>query len=277
MNAPAAGDAQAGRDDGSARAAAEKPVEPALNVDARPAAALDSNARSDIDRENALPAKAAEPELHVDDRAAAARDSKARSDIESENALPAKAVEPVHYVDDARYARLWALLNEARTRSAAEDPGSDAVQRALFHEARLLDDRRYEEWLSLFAPECLYWVPSRSEPGDPRTETGIYLDDRRRLLDRVAMIRTGHLHAQIPPSRTRRMLTNIEQWAAPDGGVRARANVVIWEYRKGEMRPWPGWQVYEFLREPGGELALATKIVCLLDCDAPQGNYSFIL
>lgn len=194
----------------------------------------------------------------------------------SASAIPEKPVEPTLYVNDARYELLWSLLQEARTciEAAAVD---DEVQHVLFREARLLDDRRYDEWLAQFAAECLYWVPSRNEPGDPRTESGIYLDDRRRLTDRVAMIRTGHLHAQIPPSITRRMLSNIEQWKAADGNLRARANVVIWERRKGETRAYPGWQAYEIVRDASGALVIATKIVCLLDCEAPQGNYAFIL
>jgi len=186
--------------------------------------------------------------------------------------------EPVLYVDDARYRRLWSLLKESRAHSGGADVVSnDELARVLYHEARLLDDKYYDKWLGLFTAECLYWVPNRSDPGDPRLETGIYLDDRRRLLDRVAALRTGHLHAQNPPSRTRRMLTNIEQWTLSDGSFRARANVVIWETRKGRTRAHPGWQAYEVVRDDSGALRLATKIVCLLDCDAPQGNYSFIL
>ena len=186
-------------------------------------------------------------------------------------------IEPVLYVNDARYEHLWAMLKEARARSAMDDVASGEVQCLLFQEARLLDDRCYDQWLAMYTPECLYWVPSSIEPSDPRTQSGIYLDDRRRLLDRVGLIRTGHLHAQTPPSRTRRMLTNIEQWISPDGSLRARANVVIWEHRKCQTRAYPGWQVYEIVRNVSGNLALSTKIVCLLDCDQPQGNYAFIL
>jgi len=147
----------------------------------------------------------------------------------------------------------------------------------LFEEARLLDERLYHQWLATFVPQCMYWVPRSFEPADPRTETAIYLDDRRRLGDRVAMIRSGYLHAQTPPSRTRRMLCNIEQWAAPGGGIRARANIVIWEYRKRQMRAYAGSQIYALSRGPQGHLAVQTKIVHLLDCDAPQGNYTFSL
>jgi len=187
-------------------------------------------------------------------------------------------MEPVLYVDDARYARLSAFLHEARSGSGREPAiASGDVPRVIIQEARMLDDRRYDEWLALFADACLYWVPSRFEPGDPRTETSIYLDDRRRMGDRVAAIRTGHFHAQTPPSRTRRMLSNIEQWTADDGSLRARANVVIWEHRKGVTRSHPGWQAYEIMRAGDGEPVIGTKVVCLLDCDAPQGNYGFIL
>lgn len=189
------------------------------------------------------------------------------------------ASESVLYVNDARYARLSALMDDAR-RGSDVGVGIAAPHDVALHlvrEARMLDDRRFDEWLSLFAPECIYWVPSRFDPGDPRVETSIYLDDRRRMRDRVAAIRTGYLHAQIPPSRTRRMLSNIEQWTSKDGTLRARANVVIWEHRKGETRAHPGWQAYEIVHDDRGALSIATKIVCLLDCDGPQGNYSFIL
>ncbi len=186
--------------------------------------------------------------------------------------------EPVRYITDARYERLLAMLDDARMRNiAGETAAGDDVPRLLFHEARMLDERRYDDWLALFAPECIYWVPRSNTPGDPRTETAIYLDDGRRLHDRVAAIRTGFFHAQNPPSRTRRMLANVEQWSAADGSLRARANVVIWEHRKGETRAHPGWQAYDIVRDAQGTLAIATKVVCLLDCDAPQGNYAFIL
>ncbi|MEO8858263.1 MAG: aromatic-ring-hydroxylating dioxygenase subunit beta [Burkholderiaceae bacterium] len=187
-------------------------------------------------------------------------------------------VEPVLYVDDARYARLWSLWKQIS--SLGEEAERDATaeaRRLIYREARLLDDRQYDPWLGLFAPDCLYWIPRKPEPGDPRTESGIYLDDRRRMMDRVAVIRTGYLHAQTPASRTRRMLSGIEAWATSDGGLTARANVVIWEYRKGVTRSHPGMQIYEFARDTRGVTLIATKVLSLLDCDAPQGNYSFML
>jgi hypothetical protein len=33
------------------------------------------------------------------------------------------------------------------------------VERFLFHEANLLDESRFEEWLGLFEPDAYYWMP----------------------------------------------------------------------------------------------------------------------
>jgi hypothetical protein len=56
-----------------------------------------------------------------------------------------------------------------------------------------------------------------------------------------------------------------------------RANLVIWEHRKGQTRAWPGYQVVEVSGSSNGPLLIANKIICLLERDAPQGNYAFIL
>lgn len=183
------------------------------------------------------------------------------------------------YVNDARYARLVALWQQAiGTQVQGTMPADAEVAQLLMREARLLDERLYDEWLAQYTAQCLVWVPAQTEPVDPRRATGIYLDDRRRMVDRVAMVRTGHLHAQTPPSRTRRILTNMEQWVdAQADCVVARANLVIWEHRKGVTRAWPGYQVVEVHRSSTGFLLIANKIICLLERDAPQGNYAFIL
>jgi len=183
----------------------------------------------------------------------------------------------VDYVGDALYARLAGFIDWMQSDSnIAESLPDVEVTKLLFLECRLLDERRYDKWMDLFAPELIYWVPMIFGPQNPKFETSIYLDDRRRLGDRVGAILTGALHAQTPPSRTRRMLSNIEQWNVAQDEIRVRANVVIWEHRKHETRSYPGTQEYEILRQ-SGKLLIRTKVVRLLNSDSPQGNYSFIL
>ncbi|MXW88341.1 MAG: aromatic-ring-hydroxylating dioxygenase, partial [Acidimicrobiaceae bacterium] len=83
-------------------------------------------------------------------------------------------------VDDRLYQRLVDLLSAGRP-----DPGPGhtelrpAVEQALHHEARLLDDRCYRDWLERFTDDCVYWVPLDPD-GAPRGQGSFLLDCRRR-------------------------------------------------------------------------------------------------
>lgn len=185
-------------------------------------------------------------------------------------------------VDDALYERL-AGMAAAR----AEDPGPGrpelraAAEQALFHEARLLDDRRYRDWLDRFTPDCVYWVPL-DLGGDPRRQVSYLLDDRRRMADRIGLLETGWAHAQNPPSRTVRTVSNVEAWPA-DGGdgygsgdVRARCSVVVWEYRRGRLTPFASRNDY-VLAAVGDDWAIRIKIVGLVNCDGDVPKFAFVL
>ena len=61
----------------------------------------------------------------------------------------------------------------------------DCCRMLIEKEARLLDQNNLDDWLNLFIPECIYWVPATPNGGDPRKEIAVCFDDRRRLEDRI--------------------------------------------------------------------------------------------
>lgn len=85
----------------------------------------------------------------------------------------------------------------------------------LFREAACLDERRWDEWLALFAIDCEYWVPTwRTEEvlaADPRTELShIYYASRAGLEDRIVRIRSGKSPASTPLRRTTHLVSNVQ-------------------------------------------------------------------
>jgi 3-phenylpropionate/cinnamic acid dioxygenase small subunit len=190
---------------------------------------------------------------------------------------PAKVEVAASPIDDSRYASLAAAAVEGRSRRTAGEPDLAAAAAAfLYWEARLLDARCYRDWLKLLAPDVIYWVPADPAGGDPRAESSINFDDRRRLIDRIALIETGALHAQMPPSRTCRVVGNVEAWRGTDGTVQVRSNIALWEHRRGRTISFVGWQEHELVDGAAHRL-IRKKVVNLLDCDQPQGNVAFIL
>jgi benzoate/toluate 1,2-dioxygenase beta subunit len=153
----------------------------------------------------------------------------------------------------------------------------DRCEALLYREARLLDEGRLEEWLALYAPECLYWVPASPGGGDPRREVAVAFDDRRRLEDRIYRLRTGYAWSQVPPSRTARLVANVEVFAtAAPATYMVRSTFVINEFRAGATRRLAGWSGHR-VTQRDGRWRILVKQVNLIDCDQNLHNPSVIL
>jgi 3-phenylpropionate/cinnamic acid dioxygenase small subunit len=184
-----------------------------------------------------------------------------------------------HYINDALYRELVANFSDWQDDArAVADPGiRDEFRRLLEREARLLDQLRYEDWLKMYAAECIYWVPSTPGAGDPRREISVMFDDRRRLEDRVYRLRTGFAWSQAPASRTVRMISNVEVFAtARDDTRMLRSNFLISEFWGDETRVLTGWAGH---RVVGGsaQWKIQAKQANLIDCDQCIRNPSIIL
>ena len=154
----------------------------------------------------------------------------------------------------------------------------DECKQLIFKEARLLDELKLDEILDLYSNQCLYWIPITPGGGDPRKEVSHAFDDRRRLEDRIFRLKTGYAHSQIPMSRTRRMLTNIEfSQGDHENEVRVRANFILYELRTGTVRSYAGWYGYKLKRENQKWEKIDLKMVNVIDCDQGHENLTFML
>jgi len=105
----------------------------------------------------------------------------------------------------------------------------------------------------------------------------ISFDDRRQLEGRVYRLRTGYAWSQVPPSRTARLVSNVEVFATDRDAVRmVRSNFLISEFRAGESRVLSGWCAHRLARSSDGWRILV-KQVNLIDCDQNLRNPSLIL
>jgi 3-phenylpropionate/cinnamic acid dioxygenase small subunit len=184
-----------------------------------------------------------------------------------------------YYVTDALYRDLIASFSDWQTdeRAITDLMERDRFRMLLEREARLLDQLRFEDWLALYARECIYWVPATPNGGDPRSEVAVMFDDRRRLEDRIFRLRTGFAWSQAPLSRTVRLITNVEVFATDRTGERMlRSNFLINEFWGDETRLLSGWTGHRVAQQDGRWEILA-KQVNLLECDQSIRNPSIIL
>ena len=139
----------------------------------------------------------------------------------------------------------------------------------LIHEARLLDDRRFEDWMALFTEDGLYWVPSVSGQSDPYRQASLFFDDRELMKTRIERLRHPRIHIQTPPSRTCHLVSNVivEEADEAAGAWLISSSLMMAEYRLDVQRVFTGRQ-YHRLRREGETFRIALKRIDLINCDS---------
>jgi 3-phenylpropionate/trans-cinnamate dioxygenase beta subunit len=118
------------------------------------------------------------------------------------------------------------------------------VTQFLYHEAALLDDWRFRDWLELLTEDISYTMRTvtNAQTRDRRRSvqppsTWIFNDTRAQLERRVARLETGMAWAEEPPSRTRHLVTNVqatqgERDSELDGELDVRVNYILYRSQK---------------------------------------------
>jgi len=163
-------------------------------------------------------------------------------------------------------------------------PLTNAVSRAeiedlFYHEAELLDGWKLDDWLALMTDDANYYVPPNDKPdADHRFTLFTIADDMVRLRERIIRLKDPNCHAEYPPSRTRRLITNVRITAVEDDIISAAANFAIHRFRRGGAhQEFVGRYRYKLRRQHG-----MLKIVerrAILDAEelGALGSVSFIL
>lgn len=151
-----------------------------------------------------------------------------------------------------------------------------AVTRFVHREARLQDDHEYEAWESLWTDDGLYWVPANGEGGDPEQEMSFIYDNRSRIGLRIKQLLTGRRHSQMPRSRLRRIVSNIELLSRDGESVRVIANAVVFEASTRGEAVWASRNEY-VLRREGEDFRMVLKKVVLVNNDRPLHTLSFLI
>ena len=69
-----------------------------------------------------------------------------------------------------------------------------AFETFLIQEARLLDERRFREWMELFAEDGTYWVPAVPGQVSPLDQASLFYDDRE-------LMTVSYTHLTLPTKR----------------------------------------------------------------------------
>jgi 3-phenylpropionate/cinnamic acid dioxygenase small subunit len=173
-------------------------------------------------------------------------------------------------IDDARAAA--AVGNKAATVPTFRTTDAEtqhAVEQFLYAEAELLDQHRFHEWLELFTEDVHYWAPTRmtrtvrerDHEIAARGESAFFEEDLPRLKGRVRRLTSGVSWSEEPPSRTRRLITNVRVRARDDGALDVACNFYVYRSRLERHQDWFVGERFDVLRP----------------APSPQTGYPFVI
>lgn len=153
------------------------------------------------------------------------------------------------------------------------------VEQLLYREAELLDGWKLDDWLGLLTEGASYYVPPTDKPEASHEEAlFIIADDHVRLKERVIRLKDPACHVEYPPSRTRRLVTNVRITERPDGDLGVRANFVVYRNRRrGDKRTFTGEYRYILSRRAGTLRIHERRAVLDAEELGDMGSVSFIL
>jgi 3-phenylpropionate/cinnamic acid dioxygenase small subunit len=172
-------------------------------------------------------------------------------------------------------------MNGASMQSVGNDTFVE-IQRFLFREAALLDNRQYVEWLALLDEDIHYRVTARvvRDAGSDEMGYAIIEEHLVGLKSRIDQISNPRLtRAENPPSLIRRFVSNVEACSGAAPGEFAVTSYIL-AYRSRRNVPEGGFYVaarQDVLRSNGARLRLARRLVHLDQSTLFDGALSTIL
>ncbi|MFA1546566.1 aromatic-ring-hydroxylating dioxygenase subunit beta [Actinomadura chokoriensis] len=156
------------------------------------------------------------------------------------------------------------------------------VEDFLYAEADILDAWKYDDWLALFEPGARFEVPSTDWTGTSAHASGSFVcDDWDLLRARVKRLKSRKAHAENPPSRTHRLISNVRLHESDDqaepGLLRVTAAFIVHRARDGEFDTYVG-RYDHLLVTAGDALRFRLRRAVLGHEHLPAGSrLSFIL
>jgi 3-phenylpropionate/cinnamic acid dioxygenase small subunit len=157
-------------------------------------------------------------------------------------------------------------------------PTDAELARFVRREARLLDEKRFDEWYGLFADDAHYWVPAVHGQKSPLTENSLAYEDKLLLQLRVERLKSPLAYSQKPASRCLHVLQEPEVEKRDDakGEYLTRTPFLYTETRADDVQRYAATAWHTLLWRDG-RLRIVLKKVDILNCDAALPSIQLFL
>ncbi|OGT81951.1 MAG: hypothetical protein A3H91_13970 [Gammaproteobacteria bacterium RIFCSPLOWO2_02_FULL_61_13] len=159
----------------------------------------------------------------------------------------------------------------ARMKAVAKAPADlRVIEQFLYHEARLLDEQRWDEWDALFTDAGVYWAPASPDQANATHNVSLIYENALLRAVRIKRFRHPNAFSLQPRPRTVHAVTNVMLDSMEVNGdcvVTSRFQMI--HYRREKQDLFAGTYTHHLRSSPEG-YRMALKKAELVNCDAPM-------
>lgn len=141
----------------------------------------------------------------------------------------------------------------------------------IYSEARLIDERKFSDWLELFCDDGIYWMPLEFGQAEEHLTTSLMYEDKMLLNVRITRLEGERTFSQRPGSRCHHLLQAPQIIAIGEIEINTKTAFHYTETRLDEQFYLVGWAEHT-LRNEEGKLKIARKRVNLINPEAAHRN-----
>ena len=149
-----------------------------------------------------------------------------------------------------------------------------AVEQFLYRQADLLDSKKWQEFIDLFAADGVYWMPP-----DPSHKTwegmpAIFAEDRNLMTVRMKRVLHPDAWSQRPLWETNHVVSNVViQKQSSNGEIHVRSRFHMMELRRDDVRHFAGAYTHHLKKAKDGYRIKLQRV----DMTNAQAAYDYVL
>jgi len=157
-------------------------------------------------------------------------------------------------------------------------PSDAELARFVRFEARLIDEKRFDEWYELFTDDGYYWVPAVHGQKSPLTENSLAYEDKLLLQLRLERLRSPLAYSQKPASRCVHVLqdSDVDKRDDAKGEFLTRTPFIYTETKGNESQRYAATAWHTLVWQEN-RLRIRLKRVDILNCDAALPSIQLFL
>ena len=148
------------------------------------------------------------------------------------------------------------------------------AEQFLYRQADLLDSKKWQDWIDLFAADGIYWMPPDASYKTWDGQPAIFAEDKNLMTVRMRRVLHPDAWSQKPLWGTNHVVSNvIVDKAAKNGDLVVRSRFHMMELRRDDVRHFAGQYTHHLKKAKGGYRIKLQRV----DMTNAQAAYDYVL